>query len=160
MPILIDKYGLGISQARSDSKSTPLHYVATYAEEKDSRQAKATAVNMADILIKAGADMHALDLNGGTPLHHAFGFGSIRMVNFLIDAGADQTITDRNNKTPFDMIQSYRGNPFFGSAFYQINKFKFTKNLRVVRGSWENGKRILMERDRLWPYKERQIQLK
>ena len=82
------------------------------------------------------------------------------MINFLIDAGADQTITDLNNETPFQMIQSRRGNPFFGSVFFEVNYLKFTKNLRAFQGDRKNGQNILVERDKLWPYKERQIQLK
>ena len=115
---------------------------------------------MADILIKAGADIDALDLNGATPLHYAFGYGSIKMINFLIDAGADQTSTNRNNKTPFQMIQSRRGNRFFGSVFFEVNYLKFTKNLRAFQGDRKNGQNILVERDKFWPYKGRHIQLK
>ena len=132
LPVLINKYGVDVNQIESAADATPLHYVATYAEEKDSRKAEATAIKMADILIKAGADIDALDLNGATPLHYAFGYGSIKMINFLIDAGADQTITNRNNKTPFQMIQSRRGNRFFGSVFFRSQLSEIHKKFTCV----------------------------
>ena len=145
LPVLIDDHRLDVNLTQSISKGTPLHYAVTYAKEEDPAEIKANAIKMAEFLINAGANMEAVDWNGDTPLHSAFGYGSVKTINFLIDAGASQTTVNHNNNTPFEMIQSGRGRPFWGSSFYGDHKDRFTDNLRLVWGDWENGKIILEE---------------
>src|SRR3954451_4911331 len=51
--------------------------------------------------LKAGADVHATDKNGVTPLHHAVRFRSPATVKTLIEFGADvKRACRRNGSTP------------------------------------------------------------
>lgn len=65
------------------------------------------AVEIVEMLIKAGAPLNRVNNLGWTPLLEVaiLGNGSgkyISIANILIEAGADPSIPDRNGKTPFD----------------------------------------------------------
>ena len=51
------------------------------------------------ILLEAGADIHALDKAGNTPLHRAAIDGSPEMVQVLADAGANIDAVDKVGRT-------------------------------------------------------------
>ena len=127
------------------SEYTPLHFASTFAEDEDSLEIKAVSIKMIQTLLDAGANIDAVSDLGNSPLHRAFGSGSVETINYLIDAGASQTLLNVNADTPFEAIQLHRGRPFWGSSFYTDNKDRFTDNLRLVWGDWENGKIILEE---------------
>ena len=55
---------------------------------------------MAKALIDAGADIHAKDGRGATPLHIAASNGHADMAKALIDAGADIHAKDKVGATP------------------------------------------------------------
>jgi ankyrin repeat protein len=55
-------------------------------------------------LIKAGADIHAPDLNGDTPLHMAVELGPPETVRMLIDAGADIEARDGDGNSSLHKI--------------------------------------------------------
>ena len=71
----------------NEYKSTPLHY---YTSEEDLTKVK--------ILLELGADVHAENAWGKTPLHYAR--RSKETVQLLIDAGADVNARDINQETP------------------------------------------------------------
>ncbi|WP_433963580.1 ankyrin repeat domain-containing protein [Tunturiibacter psychrotolerans] len=56
-----------------------------------------TAEECASLILKAGADVHARDKNGYTPLHHA---GSPSIAALLLAAGADINARNNNDETP------------------------------------------------------------
>ena len=60
-------------------------------------------VEMAEILIKNGADLNARDIEGWTPLHAASACGSLAMINLLINEGANLVAVNHDDKMPVDV---------------------------------------------------------
>ena len=56
-------------------------------------------------LCEVGADMHALDSIGRTPLHYAAEMGFHPIVQVLLQAGAPTDVKDRAGDTPVDLAQ-------------------------------------------------------
>jgi ankyrin repeat protein len=53
------------------------------------------------LLVAAGADVHATDQNGSTPLSHAAGIAEDGLaVTYLVEAGSDLEVRDNNGGTP------------------------------------------------------------
>lgn len=75
---------------------TPLHVVAM-SGEKDKE--------IADRLIKAGANINAKDLFDETPLHRAAMDGSSEFVEFLLSSGADKNIKNAKKETAADLAR-------------------------------------------------------
>ena len=62
--------------------------------------------------IKGGADLHATDKNGVSPLHHAVRFRSPEAVRTLIEQGADVNLAcRRNGSTPLHRAVIQTGAP-------------------------------------------------
>ena len=66
-------------------------------------------LQIAAIVIKAGAHLDAKDRLGNTPLHYAAERNQIEMAQLLIDVGAIIDVQNRNGMTPL-MIAASRGN--------------------------------------------------
>src|SRR5207237_8893822 len=66
-------------------------------------------VAMIRLLLKAGADIHAQDKNGATPLHRAVRTRCAQAVRCLLDAGADATIQNKPGSTPFHLAVQNTG---------------------------------------------------
>ncbi|MBS0207750.1 MAG: ankyrin repeat domain-containing protein [Planctomycetes bacterium] len=47
-----------------------------------------------------GADIHAQDFQGKTPLHCAAGFADSRIIQMLVKAGADLSVRNTDDETP------------------------------------------------------------
>ena len=77
---------------RSYDKTTPLHEAANNGY-----------VDVAKLLIKAGADINKGDRIGWTPLHEAVRNGHENVANLLIEAGADINKGDGDGKTPLHL---------------------------------------------------------
>lgn len=95
---------------KSIQNFTALHQVAALSKMPTEK-----AVAMVETLINKGADIHAKDDSGCTPLHKACQSGNKVMVNLLLDKGANLQDTDINNNTPLhyavlsgniDLVQS------------------------------------------------------
>lgn len=75
---------------------TPLHFATVYSWE-----------GMVTVLLAAGAEVDARDLNGETPLHWAAGRNrNPAVVAELVEAGADLTARDSDGNTPLHASRS------------------------------------------------------
>ena len=61
------------------------------------------------LLLEAGADVHAQDKNGATPLHRAVRTRCAAAVKCLLDAGGDATIQNKPGSTPFHLAVQNTG---------------------------------------------------
>lgn len=127
---LLLKYGADPLQLLGDDQSTVLHEIAGIngllstnmlkgidLEVRDSnqmtpllracqvqcghRRMDLEAPHAAIVLIKSGADIHAVDANGWTVLHHAIATGLIEVGKLLIENGASVTVQNNDGNTPF-----------------------------------------------------------
>ncbi|MCT7546124.1 ankyrin repeat domain-containing protein [Aliarcobacter cryaerophilus] len=83
----------------TDLKYTPLLLITSQKEP---------SLDIFNMLIKAGADINAIDKDSWTPLHYAVKNNHIEIVNLLIEAGADVNIaSDTGDKlTPLLLLSS------------------------------------------------------
>jgi len=100
--------GADACSARNHRSSQPLHYAADGYLESPSWDAR-RQVQMIELLIQAGADVHAVDKNGATPLHRAVRTRCAAAVNCLLDAGGDATLQNKPGSTPFHLAVQNTG---------------------------------------------------
>jgi ankyrin repeat protein len=88
---------LGASPHLSDRRGfTPIHCVAGHGFYEE-------AIEMAEILIEAGADVNARStVHGFVPLHEA---RTVGMIDFLLRHGADPTIKNDEGQTPEEYLR-------------------------------------------------------
>lgn len=88
---------LGASPHMADRRGfTPIHCVAGHGFYEE-------AIEMAEILIAAGADVNARSqVHGFVPMHEV---RTVRMIDFLLQHGADPTITNDEGKTPEEYLR-------------------------------------------------------
>ena len=100
--------GADPNAAKNHRHSQPLHYAADgYLENPDWNPKRQVA--MIRLLLKAGADLHAQDKNGATPLHRAVRTRCAAAVKCLLEAGADPTIQNKPGSTPFHLAVQNTG---------------------------------------------------
>ena len=73
------------------TKWTPLHFAACV-----------NGTDVAEILLKAGADPNSCDIWLETPLHKAAGEGALSVARLLISHGAQKNIKNTKDETPYD----------------------------------------------------------
>ena len=100
--------GAEVSAAKNRRRSQPLHYAADGYLENPSWNAK-RQVAMIRLLLETGADIHALDRNGATPLHRAVRTRCAAAVKCLLDAGSDVTLRNKPGSTPFHLAVQNTG---------------------------------------------------
>ena len=94
--------GADPNAAQNHRRSTPLHYAAdgfTASPAWDEEN----QVNTIRVLLDCGADIHAQDKNGATPLHRAVRTRCAAAVKFLLQAGADPKKPNKTGNTPFHL---------------------------------------------------------
>src|SRR6185436_20174040 len=69
----------------------------------------ARQVRMIEVLLKAGADLHARDKNGATPLHRAVRTRCAAAVKSLLNAGGDVTLQNKPGSTAFHLAVQNTG---------------------------------------------------
>ncbi len=87
--LLLDA-GADCRAAKNHRKSQPLHYAADGCPGSEFWDSK-RQVRMLELLLDSGADIHARDKNGATPLHRAVRTRCAEAVKILLDSGADAT---------------------------------------------------------------------
>ena len=100
--------GADPNAARNHRRSGPLHYAADGCLENPAWDPK-RQVAMIQLLLEAGADIHAQDKNGATPLHRAVRTRCAAAVECLLDAGADATIRNLPGSTAFHLAVQNTG---------------------------------------------------
>jgi ankyrin repeat protein len=66
-------------------------------------------VQTIECLLDAGADIHAQDKNGATPLHRAVRTRSAAAVKFLLGRGSDAKMRNKPGSTPFHLAVQNTG---------------------------------------------------
>lgn len=97
--------------ARNRRGAEPLHYAADANWWNPAAQSDVIAY-----LLSVGANPHATDANGATPLHRAVRTRSAMAVAALMKGGADVRATNRNGSTPLDLARRPTGRGGAGSA--------------------------------------------
>ena len=105
--LLLDA-GADVGAARNHRRSQPLHYAADGCLENPHWDAL-RQVRMIEVLLKAGADLHAQDKNGATPLHRAVRTRCADAVKTLLNAGSDATLKNKPGSTPFHLAVQNTG---------------------------------------------------
>lgn len=129
--MLVDA-GADCSSAKNHRSSQPLHYASDGYLESKSWDAK-RQVRMIELLLKAGADIHAQDKNGATPLHRAVRTRCTDAVKCLLNAGSDATLKNRPGSTPFHLAVQNTGRGGSGAE-----KAK-TAQREIIRAFLERG---------------------
>lgn len=79
-------------RARNKAGASALHYAASPA--------------VAQVLLGAGADLHAFDADRRTPLHYAAADGRLAVIQFLLDSRASMDLRDANGNRPLEAAGS------------------------------------------------------
>jgi len=100
--------GADANAATNHRRSSPLHYAADGFITGPAWDA-ARQVETIRCLIDAGADLHAEDKNGATPLHRAVRTRCAAAVRCLLQAGSDPTRQNHSGDTPFHLAVQNTG---------------------------------------------------
>lgn len=99
--------GADPNAAKNMRASTPLHYAADGhpCPAWDSKP----QVETLRCLLQHGANIHAQDKNGATPLHRAVRTRCAAAVRFLLQSGSDPVIRNKPGSTPFHLAVQNTG---------------------------------------------------
>ena len=105
------------------SGSTPLMTAITFDK-----------IEIAEELIKAGADLSITNNDGGTALHNAAFFGKVEVVQLLIDAKADKTVKNNWGATPRETVMGDFAEikPVYDMLILQLQPMGFSLDLEQV----------------------------
>jgi ankyrin repeat protein len=99
----IIKENPGMRDARTGLGSTPLHLAATNSD-----------ILALKVLLAAGADVNAKDMDGNTPLHMAAYTNRVENAKALLEAGADVNVVSTGGRTPMAMARKSRSDEIAG----------------------------------------------
>ena len=100
---LLLSHGADPNAPATGAKLTPLHVAAERGH-----------LRLAELLLRRGASVNALDASGATPLLHAARSLKSKMAHMLLQHGADSHIADAAGKRPRDEVEG--GKDSFASA--------------------------------------------
>jgi ankyrin repeat protein len=105
---LLLKSGADPNAANNHRRSTPLHYAVDGFISGPEWDPKKQVETLKELL-NNGADIHAQDKNGATPLHRAVRTRCAAATKFLLDAGANPTVRNKPGSTPFHLAVQNTG---------------------------------------------------
>lgn len=106
--------GAEVSSAKNHRRGQPIHYASDGNPASESFDGD-RQVRTLETLLKAGADLHARDKNGATPLHRAVRTRCAWAVKFLLQSGADASLRNKPGSTPFHLAVQNTGRGGSGS---------------------------------------------
>lgn len=112
---LLLKAGANPNAATNHRRSSPLHYAADGFITGPAWDADRQVATIR-CLLDAGADLHAQDKNGATPLHRAVRTRCAAAVRCLLQAGSDPTRENHSGNTPFHLAVQNTGRGGSGAA--------------------------------------------
>src|SRR5204862_2970704 len=124
--------GANPNAATNHRRSTPLHYAADGFISGPAWDAK-RQVEIIRCLLDNGADIHAQDKNGATPLHRAVRTRCAAAVNCLLNAGSDATLRNKPGSTPFHLAVQNTGRGGSGAEKAKIAQRE------IIRAFLERG---------------------
>lgn len=107
--------GAEVGASGNHRRSQPLHYAADGSSENPAWDANRQVATIR-LLVEAGADLHAQDKNGATPLHRAVRTRCAAAVQFLLQAGSDATRRNKPGSTAFHLAVQNTGRGGSGSG--------------------------------------------
>jgi hypothetical protein len=107
--------GADPNAARNHRQSGPLHYAADGYINGPAWDAK-RQVKTIRRLLEAGANIHAQDKNGATPLHRAVRTRCAAAVEYLLKAGSNPALKNKPGSTPFHLAVQDTGRGGSGAA--------------------------------------------
>lgn len=109
------RHGADANAARNHRRSRPLHYAADghFGSPAWNPERQVATIRL---LLEAGADLHAQDKNGATPLHRAVRTRCRAAVACLLAAGASAAMLNKPGSTPFHLAVQNTGRGGTGSA--------------------------------------------
>ncbi len=126
--------GANPNAAANMRRSTPLHYAADGNVNGPNWNA-VRQVKTIERLLAAGADIHASDKNGATPLHRAVRTRCATAVRCLLEAGAEPTLRNKSGSTPFHLAVQTTGRGGSGSDAARAAQRQIIKTfLEKIRG--------------------------
>lgn len=64
-------------------------------------------MDVAEVLVKGGADVNAKGFDDDTPLHDATTSGNLLLVKFLVESGAEPFTKNTKGKMPIDYAEQH-----------------------------------------------------
>ncbi|MEM7362549.1 MAG: ankyrin repeat domain-containing protein [Pseudomonadota bacterium] len=96
----------GVDHAiRDRMQCTPLIIAASRPDNNPEKTVSYDMSRVVELLINAGADVDAQDVNGRTALHRAAFAGNDKVIELLLDHGADVRIVNKKGKRAIDTLR-------------------------------------------------------
>jgi ankyrin repeat protein len=147
------KYSADPNARLNRRRSSPLHYASDGSVNDPNWNPDLQIMTIA-YLVESGADIHAADKNGATPLHRAVRTRSAAAVKYLLDAGSDARVRNKSGSTPFHLAVQNTGKSGSGNTRAIAGQRQIIEEFLVREVSVGlrdgNGKTVLESANSAW----------